>query len=537
MSKTSALRLERCQSRLIPGRTGPYVVPEQNAGSWKVESQETQFQACHIFSNVRWPRLPAASLILPIGAAQRRQWGLPFHVIFDVLLIVCGFTLAQALLLLPFIPKSSGWRCALNCFWLASRGNHFGVALIFGALVTLFSYTDGAYQERKSHAQAEYFSLFKAFCWASLLVAVAFRWSAAGLGHELSLAVGAPASLIVLCLSRFGARRLPQSSSRTEEAIRNVLIVGANRTGRALADYLENDPQSLRRVKGLLDDELSYPRVLGKTADLSRVARAEFVDEVIVALPHDAERTQRVLVDALQNQLDVKIVPEAWRFVSDRTHLEEVGPFPLLKVHEEPIPVVGLAFKRTLDVLGAAVLLLLLSPLMAALGIAIWLDSPGSILYSAMRVGRKGRRFRCHKFRTMVANADEQKDQLRQANERRGPTFKVAHDPRITRIGRLLRRFSLDELPQLWNVLKGDMSLVGPRPHPLDDFARYDLEHLRRLDVTPGLTGLWQVSARSDPSFQKNMNLDLEYIENWSLLMDLRILLRTVKVVLAGSGA
>jgi exopolysaccharide biosynthesis polyprenyl glycosylphosphotransferase len=536
MSNASALRLEACPSRLIPGRTRLSAIPERNTGA-NLESRAKKLQVCKTFQRVQRDRLPAASLLLPIAAAQRRQWGLPLQVILDIFLITCGFTLARALVLLPLMPQSSGWDCALTCFLLAARGNHFGVALIFGVLVTLLSYSDGAYQGRYISAQAEYLLLLKAFSWAWLLLAVALRWSAAGLGHEMGLAAGAPASLIVVCLARFVSRRLLHPPLRADHAIRNVLIVGANRTGRALADYLEHDPQSLRRVKGLLDDELNYPRVLGRLADLGRVARAEFVDEVIVALPHDTERTQRVLADALRNQLDVKIVPEAWNFVADRTQLEEVGPFPLLKVHEEPIPVVGLALKRTLDVSASILLLVLLSPLLALLAVAIRLDSPGPVLYSALRVGRKGRRFRCHKFRTMVANADAQKEQLRQTNEREGPTFKLTHDPRITRVGRLLRRYSLDELPQLWNVLKGDMSLVGPRPHPLDDFARYDLEHLRRLDVTPGLTGLWQVSARRDPSFQKNMALDLEYIENWSLLMDLRILLRTVRVVLAGSGA
>jgi lipopolysaccharide/colanic/teichoic acid biosynthesis glycosyltransferase len=189
------------------------------------------------------------------------------------------------------------------------------------------------------------------------------------------------------------------------------------------------------------------------------------------------------------------------------------------------------------DALGAAAGLLLLTPLLAIIALLIKLDSAGPVLYRAPRVGRKGRRFLCCKFRTMVGDADKLKAQLRASNEREGPVFKIADDPRITRVGRFLRRYSLDEIPQLWNVLRGEMSLVGPRPHPLDDFERYDLEDLRRLDVTPGITGLWQVTARRDPSFERNMALDLEYIEGWSLWMDLRILYRTVSAVLQGSGA
>jgi lipopolysaccharide/colanic/teichoic acid biosynthesis glycosyltransferase len=182
------------------------------------------------------------------------------------------------------------------------------------------------------------------------------------------------------------------------------------------------------------------------------------------------------------------------------------------------------------------VALLTLSPLLATIAFCIKLDSRGSVLYRAQRAGRKGRLFCCYKYRTMVSNADELKNNLRKSNQRSGPFFKIAADPRITRLGHFLRRYSLDELPQLWNVLKGDMSLVGPRPHPLDDVAAYEVEHLARLDVTPGITGLWQVTARRDPSFQRGMELDREYIRTWSLGSDMRILLKTFLAVVRGSG-
>jgi lipopolysaccharide/colanic/teichoic acid biosynthesis glycosyltransferase len=158
------------------------------------------------------------------------------------------------------------------------------------------------------------------------------------------------------------------------------------------------------------------------------------------------------------------------------------------------------------------------------------------VLYKSRRVGKKGRQFVCYKFRSMVIDADERKAELRKKSYRTGPTFKIHNDPRITRVGRWLRNFSLDELPQLWNILRGDMSLVGPRPHPLDDFELYDPEHMVRLHVKPGLTGLWQVMARRDPSFEKNMAMDLEYIENWTLMLDFKILLRTIPAVMRGHG-
>jgi lipopolysaccharide/colanic/teichoic acid biosynthesis glycosyltransferase len=174
---------------------------------------------------------------------------------------------------------------------------------------------------------------------------------------------------------------------------------------------------------------------------------------------------------------------------------------------------------------------------MALIALLIRLDSPGPVFYTAERAGAKGRRFRCYKFRSMVTNADHLKDDLRARNQREGPIFKIVGDPRITRIGRFLRRYSLDELPQLWNVLRGEMSLVGPRPHPVDEVNHYELHHYRRLDVKPGITGLWQITARHSPSFDLNMHLDLTYIENWSLRLDLRILLSTARVLFVAEGA
>lgn len=197
---------------------------------------------------------------------------------------------------------------------------------------------------------------------------------------------------------------------------------------------------------------------------------------------------------------------------------------------------VQLALKRALDVVGSAAALVVLLPVCLLIAIIIKIESSGPVLYCSDRLGRGSRRFRCYKFRSMVANADAVKAELRQRNERTGAFFKMKQDPRITTFGYFIRKYSLDELPQFWNVLIGDMSLVGPRPHPTDDCALYKAEHYRRLEVQPGLTGLWQVTARQDSSFEKSIALDLEYIDNWSLWLDLRILARTLPAVLGGTG-
>lgn len=203
---------------------------------------------------------------------------------------------------------------------------------------------------------------------------------------------------------------------------------------------------------------------------------------------------------------------------------------------EEPLTRLGRVLKRLVDVFISFLALLFLWPLMLMVGIAIKLESQGPVIYRSPRLGKCGREFACYKFRTMIAGSDGLKENLRRLNQRRGPFFKIADDPRVTRLGRLLRKYSLDELPQLWNVLKGEMSLVGPRPHPVEDCSQYSSEHCRRFDVKPGITGLWQVMARTNPSFDICMMLDLAYIEKWNLLLDFRILLKTIPAVLAGEG-
>jgi lipopolysaccharide/colanic/teichoic acid biosynthesis glycosyltransferase len=201
-----------------------------------------------------------------------------------------------------------------------------------------------------------------------------------------------------------------------------------------------------------------------------------------------------------------------------------------------PVPIAGLFMKRIMDLLLSAIALLLLWPLLLVIALIVKLESPGSVIYPSLRAGKEGQTFVCHKFRTMVNGADGLKNSLRYLNERQDPFFKIADDPRVTRFGHFLRQYSLDELPQFWNVLKGDMSLVGPRPHPVDDYLRYRSNDHRRLDVKPGITGLWQVTARTNPSFETCMTLDLEYIRNWNLLLDLKILMRTVPAILSGEG-
>jgi exopolysaccharide biosynthesis polyprenyl glycosylphosphotransferase len=341
-------------------------------------------------------------------------------------------------------------------------------------------------------------------------------------------------------ISQLGARRKGEKPcgriSLPRADVRNVLIVGAGTIGLKIANHITAHPEMRRVVCGFLDDRKPLKDgVVGRTSELPQVARTKFIDEVILAFPHDRDLTLRVLRAAQRLRLDVKIAPDLFGCQASG-EMEQLGGITLLSLHEERLPVTGLLLKRALDVTVAVAVLALLAPALALIAILVRLTSPGPVLYQAQRAGRKGRPFSCYKFRTMINDADVLKESLRNQNQRQGPFFKIANDPRVTPVGRFLRRYSLDELPQLWNVLKGEMSLVGPRPHPLDDFSGYAIEHLARLDVTPGMTGLWQVTSRRDSSFQTGMSLDMQYIHRWSLGMDLSILWKTAGAVLRGSG-
>ena len=337
---------------------------------------------------------------------------------------------------------------------------------------------------------------------------------------------------------RYAKRLYVLKRARRGEGVSRALIIGAGKVGQTLAVWLENNRHLGYSVCGFLDVHPNGDtRVLGSIRDLKKVALGQFVDQLFVTLPTDREMVKEIWVEARRLRLNLNIVPDIYDGLGWRAPIRSIGGFPIIELHGQPIRGFGLAVKRVIDVVVAAVGLVVAAPLLAVVGVWIRLDSRGPVIYSALRVGKKGKKFRCYKLRTMVEEADSQKEKLRGKNGRNGPFFKMENDPRVTRCGRWLRKYSIDELPQLVNVLRGEMSLVGPRPHPVDDYERYTLEHLRRLDVKPGMTGLWQVKARRDPSFDKAMALDLDYIENWSLRMDLGILWRTIPVIVRPNGS
>jgi len=478
------------------------------------------------------PHDGALALLVPVPLQGRMAWSWLRSIAADFVLVGLNWLLLGGLL----VPLRSAFpRVRLFEYAAGAPASLLGIAVLHAALITLMGYTEGLYAS-SSDLRGKARILAKSVFWTTTLLCFAYcLQGAAWMVGSLFCAAGL-LHFASLCTWRWHKQRQERDPGRSARDLRNALIVGAGHLGRRVAADVAAHREACRRVCGFLDNDAPLgDGVVGRVTDLARLARRGFVDEVILAAPHDRNLTLNVLREARRLRLDVEIVPELFG-CKPGAEVERVGDLPMISLHAERWPAASLALKRLADIAGAGAMLTVLSPLLSVIALLIKLGSPGPVLYTAMRAGRKAQPFRCYKFRTMVRNADALKATLRQNNQRSGPFFKIADDPRITRLGRFLRRYSLDELPQLWNVLRGEMSLVGPRPHPLDDFEGYDIEHLARLDVTPGMTGLWQVTARRDPSFQRGMALDREYIQTWSLGSDVRILLKTVLAVVRGSG-
>jgi exopolysaccharide biosynthesis polyprenyl glycosylphosphotransferase len=279
--------------------------------------------------------------------------------------------------------------------------------------------------------------------------------------------------------------------------------------------------------------------VLGRPADVLTVLQVARADAVVLTAWSDVgqEELRRLSWDLEGTGVQLLVAPRLTEVATPRLHIRTVGGMPLLDVREPEFTGVRRAVKTALDYGLATFALIVLAPVLAAVVVAVKVTSPGPVLFRQERVGRHGRHFVMHKFRSMYVDAEQRLAQLEHLNEGGGPLFKLRDDPRVTPVGRLIRRYSLDELPQLFDVLLGRMSMVGPRPPLPSEVAQYEDDVRRRLLVKPGLTGLWQVSGRSDLSWDESVRLDLSYVENWFLGLDLSIIARTVSAVLARQGA
>jgi len=372
-------------------------------------------------------------------------------------------------------------------------------------------------------------------------IATLFILDLADVSRSIVLAL-IPLLAIATVLDRLALRLLLRMARRRGRNLRRVIVVGTGPEAQAFARQLE-DHWSLGLIVDGLVGPLPSPAidawpVLGPIDRLPSILHERVVDEVAICLPpDDADRLEAISRLAADQGKIVRIPLEVPTVALSIGHIEDLDGTPVLSIVAGPDRELAMAVKRLLDMVGAAVGLVVLSPLLLVVALAIARSDGRPIIFRQRRAGLNGRPFRIVKFRTMERDADARRAELRGLNEIEGnASFKMTNDPRVTRIGRFLRRTSIDELPQLWNVLTGEMSLVGPRPHPFDDVAGYDDWHRRRLSMKPGITGLWQIGARTERDFDRWVKKDLEYIDRWSLWLDLRVIAQTLPALLRAEG-
>ena len=351
--------------------------------------------------------------------------------------------------------------------------------------------------------------------------------------------------LVIVGGERLVVRKVLHYMRRRGGDATRTIVLGANQEARTMTRTLEREGWLGYKIVGFVDDEtpvgqdvVAGKQVLGTTTDLERLIVENDVGLVLVAASaFDAARLNRLFWELQDADVDLQITSGTIDLLASRVTVQSVAGIPLLYVRRSGISPFQRVLKRAIDLLGSGLGLILLSPVF--LWFAVWIkrDSEGPVYFKQVRVGREGEHFVCWKFRTMVKDAEAKRAELEAQSEGPGLLFKLKEDPRVTGAGRWLRRYSLDELPQLVNVLKGEMSLVGPRPALPSEVEQYDHWVRNRLNVKPGMTGLWQVSGRVETTFSDYVRYDLFYIQNWSLSLDLWILWRTFRAVTSGEGA
>ena len=325
---------------------------------------------------------------------------------------------------------------------------------------------------------------------------------------------------------------------------RNILIVGTSRKAREMGELISRYSDWGLRILGYVDVDPAKDRggtsdVLGSIEDIPTIIEDNVVDEIIFvgSEPRDLEGLDDVLAICKEQGVKTRVAADFFPVKVSHVSMEFLENVPIITFSATPDHAFALLIKRLMDILGSAIALTVSSPVLLILAVLVKLTSKGPVIYRQVRCGLYGRKFVLYKFRSMCEGAEDVLWEIKHLNEMDGPVFKMRNDPRVTPLGRILRKSSLDEWPQFWNVLKGDMSLVGPRAPLPEEVKEYTRWQRRRLSVKPGITCLWQVSGRNEIDFQEWMKLDLFYIDHWSLLLDLKILLRTFPVVLLGKGS
>lgn len=484
--------------------------------------------------------------------SHRRHWRIVEYIIMlilDVILIHLSFVLAYQVRyvfigkdhLFPFIgnllTENRAYLHPIGYFASLEKGIIIGLIVIF-VLRGLYKIrlTGSWFHQAKTITSAATVGL-------TLLIAYYFVLQAPVDSRALVPFVWV-AIIVVLCVARLIVAGIMGILHRWGFGTTRLLVVGSGRLAKMVMQHIVANPNLGYSIIGFLNDMNEPPgdfgrfKMLGTLNDLGMVIRSMFVDEVIIALPsHLNQHAIRSVKMCERLGASFKLIPDLYEMSLSRIDMETIEGIPLIGIKQVSLNTAQRFITRMVDVCGAILILVLGSPFWLFIALIVGISSSGPVIYRQWRVGWKEKPFLTYKFRSMYKNADERLALLLAKNEVSGPVFKIKDDPRITPIGKFLRRTSMDEIPQLFNVIKGDMSLVGPRPPLPREVDQYEDWQKGRLTVKPGMTGLWQVRGRSDISFDEGVLMDLYYIENWSLRLYFRILLRTIPAVLFSRGA
>lgn len=420
----------------------------------------------------------------------------------------------------------------------------FGVITLICLLV--FKIT-GLYILKERFSLDEFPDILKAVTISAVIVmAVTFLYRQFTFSR-IVLVMGWLSNIILIALWRFGFSRFRHYLKYKLGGIKRVLIVGAGRLAKEIYRIVQADQYKEYKIVGLIN----YPKIERKDWDdfnnitvfegiesLGEAIQKLQINEIIMTkLPEASGQMLDIITQAEKSGVEFKIIPDVLGLITTRSTLDNIFGLPVLTLKKIQLRGINALLKRVLDIVIAAMILAIIAIPMIIIAIIIKLDSSGPVFYRQPRMGYKGSSFKFMKFRSMVADADDRLKDVIHLNERQGPVFKIKNDPRVTKFGKFIRHYSIDEFPQFINVLLGDMSIVGPRPQVLWEASHYDEWAKRRLMVLPGITGLWQVSGRSNLSYEEMIKLDIYYIENWSLWLDIEIVLQTIPTVLFAKGA
>ena len=465
----------------------------------------------------------------PLGAAPKGVLA-PFR----VRLMVSDIVVVALALLVGLAASSRETTWAIDPL-LAIYGTPILIGLIWLAMLVL----RGSYDDRIIGLGTEEIRrVLTATVWTFAIVAGTSFLVRADISRAYAF-VSLPVGAVAIAAIRFAWRNWLYRARADGRFVLMTLVIGAPEASAQLADKLTQDSYTGYTVARSLElpaNEAAVPSWLDGVDQAIAETGAQAL--AVVASDSTPDDVVRQLAWRLEGRnIDLLIAPAILDVAGPRLSVRPASGLPLLHLDEVALSKSQRFAKRVFDLAGSILLIILLSPVLLACAIAVRVTSSGPVIFKQRRIGRGGIEFTMLKFRTMVANADAMKDDLRTEHDLDDPMFKLAHDPRITSVGRILRRWSLDELPQLFNVVGGSMSLVGPRPHPLDDVKRYEAAAFRRLALKPGMTGLWQVEGRSDLPWADALQLDLYYVERWTLAGDVVLMMRTIRAVLQGRGA